>query len=153
MGIPLRARRTRARSPSHEKVSRERSEWGPLGVLWRLRGIIPTVPQDGPEPSGQCPSCGKPCTQTIRYPQALCGACVQSATDLGGRPVRFSNVSLSGGFIAHHRDDDSMCAQVTNDGRVLIAGIECAAGEARFGGTVVQPRRATETPLGSEGAR
>ena len=125
----------------------------PPGLLWRRRGIIAAVHRDEPEPSGQCPSCGKPCTQTIRYPQALCGGCAQSATDLRGRPVRFSNVSLSGGFIAHHRDDDSVCAQVTDDGRVLIAGIECAAGEARFGGTVVQPRRPTETTLGSEGAQ
>jgi hypothetical protein len=53
--------------------------------------------------------------------------------------VTFSNVALSGGFIAHHRDDGSICHQVTEDGRVLVAGVACAAGEARFGGTVVQP--------------
>jgi hypothetical protein len=123
--------------------------WRSLATAWDH----PAVHQDGPEPSGQCPSCGKSCTQTIRYPQALCGACAQSATDLGGRPVRLSNVSLSGGFIAHHLDDNSVCAQVTKDGHVLISGVECAAGESRFGGTVVQPRRPTETTLGSEGVR
>ena len=117
-GIALRARRARARSPSHEKVSRD----GVNGAAWRSLATGWDHPRRAPGRTRalrSVPVCGKPCTQTIRYPQALCDACARSATDLGGRPVRFSNVSLLGGFIAHHRDDDSVCAQVTNDGRVL----------------------------------
>jgi hypothetical protein len=60
---------------------------------------------------------------------------------LASRPGRSalsggSNVSFSGGFVAHHRDDGSMCPQVTEDGRVLVAGVEFAAAEARFGGSL-----------------
>jgi hypothetical protein len=61
------------------------------------------------------------------------------ATDMNGRPVGLSNESMSGGFIAFHRDDDSSCEQVTDDGRVLIDGVEYRAGEAHMGGCVVQP--------------
>ena len=46
---------------------------------------------------------------------------------------------MSGGFVAFHRDDDSRCEQVTDDGRVLIDGVEYRAGEAHMGGCVVQP--------------
>jgi hypothetical protein len=53
--------------------------------------------------------------------------------------VDFTNESMSGGFIAVHRDDDSRCKQVTGDGRVLIDGVEYRAGEAHMGGFVVQP--------------
>jgi hypothetical protein len=49
------------------------------------------------------------------------------------------NETLSGGFMADHADDDTPCNQVTADGRVLIDGKEYRAGEARFGGVVVQP--------------
>jgi hypothetical protein len=53
--------------------------------------------------------------------------------------VRFTTESMSGGFIAVHRDDDSRCKQLTGDGRVLIDGVEYRAGEAHMGGFVVQP--------------
>lgn len=88
---------------------------------------------------GECPSCAGPATQTKRYPHALCATCTGRATDLSGRPVAMSNVSLSGGFIARHRDDETVCDQVTTDHRVLIDGLEFRAGEARFGGIVVRP--------------
>jgi len=87
-----------------------------------------------------CPHCGRPSEyQSARYPAALCHACCLQATDLSGRPIRLANASLSGGFEALHRDDDSRCEQVTNDGRVLIGGVEYRAGEAHMGGCVVQP--------------
>jgi hypothetical protein len=41
--------------------------------------------------------------------------------------------------VAHHSDDDSLCGQVSQDGRVLVAGIEFRASEARFGGTMIEP--------------
>lgn len=49
------------------------------------------------------------------------------------------NTSLSGGFLAVHADDGTECAQVTSDGRVLVDEVEYLAGEAYFGGIVVQP--------------
>jgi hypothetical protein len=61
------------------------------------------------------------------------------ATDMQGRRVGPSNASMTGGFIAFHRDDDSSCEQVTEEGRVLIDGVEYRAGEAHMGGCVVQP--------------
>lgn len=91
------------------------------------------------EPTGRCPHCGGPAHQDARYPRALCAPCSARATDLAGRPVAFGNVSFSGGFVAHHRDDDTPCEQVTDDGRVLIDGTEFRAGEAHMGGCVVVP--------------
>lgn len=92
------------------------------------------------EPTGICPHCSRPSEyQNVRYPHALCHACDMRATDLTGRPVGLTNESMSGGFIAFHRDDDSRCEQVTGDGRVLIDGVEYRAGEAHMGGCVVQP--------------
>jgi hypothetical protein len=94
------------------------------------------------EPTGICPHCGGPSEyQNARYPRALCHACDLRATDLTGRPVRLLNESMSGGFIAVHGDDESRCAQVTTEGRVLIDGVEYRAGEAHMGGCVVQPLR------------
>ncbi len=78
--------------------------------------------------------------QNVRYPRALCHACDLRATDLTGRAVGLTNESASGGFVAFHRDDESSCDQVTDDGRVLIDAVEYRAGEAHMGGCVVQPR-------------
>ena len=94
------------------------------------------------EPTGICPHCNGPSEyQNARYPLALCHACDMRVTDLAGRPVALSNESMSGGFIASHRDDESRCGQVTSDGRVLVDGVEYRAGEAHMGGCVVQPLR------------
>lgn len=49
------------------------------------------------------------------------------------------STSLGGGFQAVHADDGTVCQQVTDDGLVLIDGVEYWAGEAHFGGIVVQP--------------
>jgi hypothetical protein len=91
------------------------------------------------EPTGRCPHCDGPAYQDARYPRALCPACSARTTDLADRPVSFGNVSMSGGFAARHRDDESACDQVTADGRVLIDGVEYRAGEAHMGGCVVNP--------------
>ena len=94
------------------------------------------------EPTGICPHCGGPSEyQNVRYPRALCHACDSRTTDLAQRPVRLENESMSGGFVALHRDDGSPCVQVTGDGRVLIDGVEYRAGEAHMGVCVVQPLR------------
>lgn len=89
--------------------------------------------------NGSCPHDGTPRPHSPRYPRALCDGCADRATDLAGRPIRMGNVSFSGGFEAVHADDGTVCTQVTEDGQVLIDGIVYMAGEARFGGIVVQP--------------
>jgi hypothetical protein len=92
------------------------------------------------QPTGICPHCDGPSEyQNVRYPRALCHACDARATDLAHRPVSLDNESMSGGFVAVHRDDGSRCEQVTRDGRVLIDGVEYRAGVAHMGGCVVQP--------------
>ena len=91
------------------------------------------------EATGRCPLCDGPARQTPRYPQALCDKCADRAMDKQGRPVSLFNEDMSGGFVANHRDDGSACEQVSREGVVLIDGVEFRAGEARFGGTVVQP--------------
>jgi hypothetical protein len=91
-------------------------------------------------PTGICPHCGGASEyQNVRYPRALCDACARRTTDLTGRPVSLDNESMSGGFVASHRDDGSRCEQVTRDGRALVDGVEFRAGEAHMGGCVVQP--------------
>ncbi|MEA2167910.1 MAG: hypothetical protein QOF76_1210 [Solirubrobacteraceae bacterium] len=92
------------------------------------------------EPTGSCPHCGGPSAyQNARYPRALCETCDLRATDLAGRAISLGNESMSGGFVAVHRDDESRCEQVTRDGRLLIDGVEFRGGEAHMGGCVVQP--------------
>ncbi|MFC4335097.1 hypothetical protein [Salininema proteolyticum] len=86
-----------------------------------------------------CPHDGTPVQQSPRYPKALCRGCVDRATDLEGRPVQMGNTHLSGGFQALHIDDRTVCDQVTEDGLVLVDGVRFRAGEARFGGVVLQP--------------
>jgi hypothetical protein len=86
-----------------------------------------------------CPHDGTPRPFSPRYPRALCAGCADKATDMTGRSIGMGNVSLSGGFQAYHTDDDTDCAQVNADGRVLIDGVTYIAGEAYMGGIVVQP--------------
>ncbi len=86
----------------------------------------------------RCSHDGAPRPYSPRYPRALCAGCAGRATDLAGRPVRMGNTGFSGGFKAVHADDGSDCRQVTDDGRVLIDGVEYRAGEAHMGGIVVQ---------------
>ena len=88
---------------------------------------------------GPCPHDGSQTPQPPRYPNALCGGCSERATDLAGRELELFNVSLSGGFETRHVGDQTLCQQVTRDGRVLTDGTVYLAGEARFGGIVIQP--------------
>lgn len=84
-----------------------------------------------------CPVCGRPTTGRARQYLSVCGDCDRSTVCGDGRPVTAVNVSLFGGFRSLHRDDDSVCDQVTQDGRVWVRGVECRMGEARFGGIFV----------------
>lgn len=52
-----------------------------------------------------------------------------------GRALAFSNTDMSGGFAARYADtgerrDSAIC---------FVDGVRCRAGEARFGGIVIEP--------------
>lgn len=108
-----------------------------LGRLTAQRGLAAPVPT-GATP---CPVCGTLETPSRRYPERVCQWCAAWVTDKAGVPVSLYNVSFSGGFTAQY-DDGRAAEQVTREGRVLIGDREFAAGEARMGGTVVQPLEA-----------
>jgi len=68
-----------------------------------------------------------------RYPRYICVECSRRATDKNGRPLRFTNLSLSGGFEAHYRGsnepyDSHIC---------YVDGRTCWADEAHMDGIVV----------------
>ena len=81
-----------------------------------------------------CPICGERMRDDPRYPRQVCGTCVERACDEEGRPLRFYNTSLSGGFLARTLDtgedrESHVC---------FIDGVRCWADEARIGGVAVQ---------------
>jgi len=89
----------------------------------------------GGEKHQYCPICLAEVTPSQRYPRYLCSDCDAKATDENGRLLVFSNVSLSGGFVARYADtgeerDSHIC---------FIDGVKCRADEARFGGIIIQP--------------
>ena len=83
----------------------------------------------------QCPICSVAVERSERYPQYVCSDCYAKAADEDGRPLRFSNVSFSGGFAAlygdtHEERDSHIC---------YIDGVKCWADEAHMGGIVIRP--------------
>jgi hypothetical protein len=87
-----------------------------------------------------CPICRAEVTPSLRYPHYLCGHCVQRAADEVGRPLRFSNESFSGGFIAQYADT----GEARNSHICFIDGVECWADEDYFGGIVIRPLKDSE---------
>jgi hypothetical protein len=82
-----------------------------------------------------CPICGARVPPSPRYPRYVCAECSLRAADEQGRSLRFTNVSISGGFAAIYADtreerDSHIC---------YIDGIRCRADEAHMGGIVIQP--------------
>jgi hypothetical protein len=71
----------------------------------------------------------------LRYPTAVCSACVERAVEGHGRPIWFYNESMSGGFQAVHADSGEEHA----GHECWIDGVRCWAGEAHLGGIVVYP--------------
>lgn len=84
----------------------------------------------------QCAVCGAEVDKVPRYPRYACRTCVGRAVSIDGRPVAFFNLpgTMGLGCLGVYRDDDSPY----DDTRCFIDGVECVAGEARFGGIVVQ---------------
>lgn len=82
-----------------------------------------------------CPICSAEVAPSARYPKYVCEKCCMRAADEAGRPLRFTNVSFSGGFAAiyddtHEERDSHIC---------YINGVRCWADEAHMGGIVIQP--------------
>jgi hypothetical protein len=76
-----------------------------------------------------------------RHPERLCEVCALDATDEQGRPVRFGNRDMSGGFRSFYADNGE------DYGRheCMVGGHACWADEARFGGIVITPRRGAKS--------
>lgn len=88
-------------------------------------------------PNHHCPGCGAAQKVFLRYPWYFCRDCTRSATDREGRPLRFQNVSASGGFA--YSDDDGATWHECRSVCCMIAGRPALVGEARYGGIVAQP--------------
>jgi hypothetical protein len=86
-----------------------------------------------------CPICRTDVRPNPRYPDHLCNECAGRAVSADGRPLTFSNTSLSGGFEAIYADDGTRAEEITREHVVFVDGVRCRADEARFGGTVIRP--------------
>jgi len=80
-----------------------------------------------------CPICGKAGERSPRYPRYICVECAGRATDKDGRPLRFTNVSVSGGYEASYRDS----GEPYESHICYVDGRKCRADEAHMGGIVV----------------
>jgi hypothetical protein len=81
----------------------------------------------------QCPICGKLGERSPRYPRYICVECGHRATDRDGRPLWFTNVSVSGGFEAYFRDSNEPYTSHI----CYVDDVKCWADEAHMGGIVV----------------
>ena len=81
-----------------------------------------------------CPICSVPVVPVARYPRYVCAVCAAKAVDGDGRPLRFFNLSLSGGYGAEYADS----SEPYNSHVCYIDGVECVADEAHMGGIVIQ---------------
>lgn len=82
-----------------------------------------------------CPICGAEMPFSQRCPRAVCQSCARRAASPDGRPLRFGNVALSGGFAAHYADTGE---PYPGSHDCLIDGVRCHADEAHMGGIVIE---------------
>jgi len=82
-----------------------------------------------------CPICHKSVPAFARYPRYLCMECVSRAKSKDGRPLKFSNIDMTGGFIAQYADT----SEPYDSHECFVYGIHCHADEGHFGGIVIQP--------------
>jgi hypothetical protein len=85
--------------------------------------------------SQACPFCGAEVYPRQRYPVYLCRSCINRAQSADGRPLRFSNISVGGGFIAHYADTGE--EHPGHD--CWVDGKQCRADEEYMGSIVVIP--------------
>jgi hypothetical protein len=81
-----------------------------------------------------CPICHRSVEPSERHPQYVCGDCASQARSQNGRPLRFENESLSGGYRVFHADT----GEPYPSHECYIHGIKCQADEHRLGGIVIQ---------------
>ena len=86
------------------------------------------------ETTKPCPICGRSTPASLRYPRAVCIACLKTAESPDGRALRFSNTSFSGGYAAYFVDS----GERYESHECFIQGIRCNADEAHMGGIVIQ---------------
>lgn len=80
-----------------------------------------------------CPICGVAGEPSPRYPRYICVNCAKRATSESGRPLKFFNESMSGGFVSLYADNN----EPYNGHVCYVDGRKCFAGEAHMGGIVV----------------
>jgi len=85
----------------------------------------------------QCPLCSAEVSPNPRYPKYDCEACAAKASSANGRPLKFSNVDMSGGCVGEYADT----GDVYRGNVCYIGGVRCLASEARFGGIVIEVAR------------
>lgn len=83
----------------------------------------------------RCPICDALVHPSARYPVYLCPACASEAVDSTGRALEFSNVSVSGGFLARYADT----GEAYGSHECFVRGVRCFADEAYLGSIVVRP--------------
>ena len=82
-----------------------------------------------------CPICHKSIPHFARYPRYLCRECASRAKSKDGRPLKFSNIDMTGGFIAEYADT----GESHPSHECYVDGIQCYADEGYFGRIVIQP--------------
>ncbi|HET9912724.1 MAG TPA: hypothetical protein VFQ13_12585 [Anaerolineales bacterium] len=82
-----------------------------------------------------CPICHKSVVFFPRYPRYLCIECASRATSKEGRLLKFSNIDMTGGFIAQYADT----TESYPSHECYVDGVRCHADEGHFGGIVIQP--------------
>jgi hypothetical protein len=82
-----------------------------------------------------CPICHRSVPAFERYPRYLCMDCVSQAKSKDGRSLKFSNIDMTGGFIAQYADT----GEPYDGHECYVYGIRCHADEGHFGGIVIQP--------------
>ena len=81
-----------------------------------------------------CPICKASLPPFKRYPRYVCTACADKAQSADGRYLEFSNTSILGGYVARYTDNGADYPSH----ECYIEGVPCIAGEAGFGGIVIE---------------
>ena len=79
-----------------------------------------------------CPICDKNMIYLERYPKMICQECIELAVNENGESIKFYNIDHTGGFISIVNDIKG------EEHECYINNIKCYAGEARFGGIVLE---------------
>jgi hypothetical protein len=83
-----------------------------------------------------CPICNELMPHSERYPKAICKAHYGECIDTTGNKVTYGNTDVAGGFESYHTIGNTIVKR--NDGTCFVRNKKCSAGEARFGGIVIQ---------------